>query len=74
MTPQEACLDALKRVARNFDSNHTRLAKIGLDFYALRKDGAYAGATLWQDSKRPGFVVNEGGESRYEPLIFLFER
>ena len=73
MAPQEACLDALKRVARNYDNDHARLSKIGLDFYALRKDGAYGGATLWQ-AKRPGFVVNDGGESRFEPLIFLIQR
>jgi N4-(beta-N-acetylglucosaminyl)-L-asparaginase len=46
MTPQEACLDALKRVARNFDNDRERLMKIGLEFYGLRKDGVYAGASL----------------------------
>ena len=47
MSPHEACLDALKRVARNFDNDRSRLEKVGLNFYALRKDGEYAGASLW---------------------------
>ncbi len=75
MTPQEACLDALKRVARNFDNDRERLTRIGLDFYALRKDGAYSGASLWQDSRHPPhFAVNDGGESRLEPSIYLLQR
>ena len=49
MTPKEACLDALKRVARNFDNDRARLAQIGLNFYALRKDGTYCGSSLWKD-------------------------
>jgi N4-(beta-N-acetylglucosaminyl)-L-asparaginase len=75
MTPQEACLDALKRVARNFDNDRQRLTKIGLDFYALRKDGAYCGASLWQDARHPlQFAVNDGGESRLERCLYLLQR
>jgi len=74
MTPQEACLDALKRVSRNYNDDRSRLNKISLDFYALRKDGSYAGASLWNDPNGRGFVVNEGGESRMEPAIFLLQR
>jgi N4-(beta-N-acetylglucosaminyl)-L-asparaginase len=80
MTPKDACLDALKRVARNFDNDMTRLAKFDLNFYALRKDGMYAGASLWNGKKREGgdwyrnFAVNDGGESRHEPTVFLFEK
>lgn len=75
MTPREACLDALKRVARNFDNDRERLTKIGIDFYALRKDGAYCGASLWQDARHPPhFAVNDGGESRLEHSIYLLQR
>ena len=51
MSPKEAALDALKRVARNFDNDEKRLAAIDLQFYALRKDGEYCGASLW-DKRR----------------------
>jgi N4-(beta-N-acetylglucosaminyl)-L-asparaginase len=71
MPPKEACLDALKRVARNYDNDRARLAKFGISFYALRKDGEYAAATLWGPGR---FAVNDGGESRLEAAAHLFER
>ena len=80
MTPREACLDALKRVARNFNNDQGRLAQFDLSFYALRKDGEYAGATLWSGTVREGkagvrrFAVNDGAGSRLEPCAYLLER
>ncbi len=86
MSPKEAINDALKRVARNFDNDRQRLAPIGINFYALRKDGEYAGGTLWSGSERPArsgskgptegpsFAVNDGGETRLEPCVPLLER
>ncbi|MBI3721991.1 MAG: N(4)-(beta-N-acetylglucosaminyl)-L-asparaginase [Fimbriimonas ginsengisoli] len=75
MTPQEACLDALKRVARNYDNDRDRLAKFDINFYALRKDGAYGSATLWKGKARGAvFSVNDGGESRHELCATLLER
>ena len=71
MSPREACLDALKRVARNFNNDRSKLLQFDLSFYALRKDGEYAGAALWNRGK---FAVNDGGESRLEPLVPLMER
>jgi len=80
MPPKEACLDALKRVVRNFEDDRTRLEKVDLNFYALRKDGEYAGASLWNGEVRAGklrtahFAVNDGGESRLETCVPLLER
>jgi N4-(beta-N-acetylglucosaminyl)-L-asparaginase len=80
MAPAEACLDALKRVARNFGNDPARLAQFDLNFYALRKDGAYAGAALWSGVMRRGafvsrqFAVNDGGASRLEKCVYLLER
>ena len=71
MPPKEACLDALKRVVRNFNNNRAKLLQVDLNFYALRRDGEYAGASLWNRGK---FAVNDGGESRLEPLAYLMER
>src|SRR5438477_3272889 len=77
MDPKDACLDALKRVARNFNNDMAKLAQFDLKFYALRKDGAYAGAALWSASLRAGklqprmFSVNDGGASRHERSAFL---
>ncbi len=76
MSPREACLDALKRVARNYDNDRDRLSKVDLNFYALRKDGQYGGATLWQGQRRGAmFSVNDGtGDSRLEPCQHLLNR
>ena len=80
MAPKEACLDAVRRVARNFDNDATRLAVIDINFYALRKDGVYGAATLWSHYDRRGklspkqFSVNDGAESRLEPCAWLLER
>ena len=80
MTPKDACLDALKRVARNFDNDRARLEAIDLNFYALRKDGQYAGASLWNGAPRRGgvalkkFAVNDGGKARLEDCAFVYER
>ena len=81
MTPQEAIMDTLKRISRNFDNDRKRLDKFDINFYALRKDGVYAGGSLWSDQfKGTGFVsrkfaVNDGtGNSRLVDCDYLHER
>ena len=75
MSPRDACLDALKRVARNFNNDKAQLAKFDLNFYALRKDGEYGAAALWKSKQRgSSFAVNDGGESRLEACAYLMER
>jgi N4-(beta-N-acetylglucosaminyl)-L-asparaginase len=78
MSPKEAALDALQRVARNFDNDMERLAKVDLDFYVLRKDGEYCGASLWGprvNAAAPRFSVCTGeGNSRHEASVFLLQR
>ena len=71
MSPKEACLDCLKRVARNFNNDRAKLMQFDLSFYALRRDGEYASASLWNGHK---FAVNAGAESRLEPSLPLLER
>ncbi len=80
MAPKEAVLDAVKRVARNFDNDEARLSQFDINFYALRKDGEHAGAALW-DSRivrgklvRKNYAVSDGGESRLEPMLYLLKR
>jgi N4-(beta-N-acetylglucosaminyl)-L-asparaginase len=71
LSPKDACLDTLKRVARNFNNDRAKLLQFDLSFYALRRDGQYAGVSLWKGRK---FAVNDGGESRLEPYDYLMER
>src|SRR2546422_5977536 len=46
MSPQEAGMDCLKRIARNHNNDMTRLRYLDMVYYILRKDGAYAGVSL----------------------------
>jgi N4-(beta-N-acetylglucosaminyl)-L-asparaginase len=83
MSPKDACLDALKRIARNYNDDRVRLGKFDIQFYALSKTGQYGGATLWdRDAGAPtpgarptSFAVNDGGgASRLEPCAPLLTR
>jgi len=73
MDPREAVLDALRRIVRNFGGDELRLARFNINFYALRRDGRHAGASLW---KRPeaSYAVNDGGPSRLEPCLWLLKK
>jgi len=77
MSPKEAALDALKRVVRNFDNDMDRLAQVDLQFYALRKDGEYAGATLWgpHSGRAPAqfAVCTSDRASHHEDCAYLLE-
>ncbi|MDX1980144.1 MAG: N(4)-(beta-N-acetylglucosaminyl)-L-asparaginase [Bryobacteraceae bacterium] len=80
MSPKDACLDVMKRISRNYGDDRKRLEQFDINFYALRKDGVYAGASLWNGVRRNGqlrprqFTVNDGGKSRLEDCVFLLER
>ncbi len=79
MSPKDAILDTLKRVARNFDNDLDRLASIDIHFYAVRKDGEYAGGSLW-DRTRVGApaaqfaVCGTDGNSHHENSASLLIR
>ena len=47
MSPFDAGMDALKRIVRNYNGDMDRLRFMDMTYYALRKDGAYAGVSLW---------------------------
>ncbi|MGA2967477.1 MAG: N(4)-(beta-N-acetylglucosaminyl)-L-asparaginase [Terriglobales bacterium] len=47
MSPLEAGMEALKRIARNYNHDMTKLNFVDMTYYILRKDGAYAGVSLW---------------------------
>jgi len=80
MSAREACLDALKRIARNFNQDRRKLEQFDISFYALRKDGDHAGAALWNGRYKDGkliparYAVNEGAGSRLEDCAWLLER
>jgi len=74
MSPEEAGLDALKRIARNYNNDKRKLQYLDMQYYVLRKDGAYAGVTLWgqqANGEDKYFAVNDG-TARREKLVPLF--
>ncbi|MEX2300031.1 MAG: N(4)-(beta-N-acetylglucosaminyl)-L-asparaginase [Bryobacterales bacterium] len=79
MEPEAACLDALRRVSRNYNDDRARLDQMNLSFYALRKDGKYGAATLWGyrmsggKPERSRYVVNAGSGSRHLDTAYLYE-
>jgi N4-(beta-N-acetylglucosaminyl)-L-asparaginase len=73
MTPREAVLEALKRVSRNYNDDQSKLEKLDIEFYALRKDGQHAAGSLWGNHRSyKVYSVNDGAESRHEPCVFLY--
>jgi len=75
MSPEEAGLDALKRIVRNYNGNMHKLQYMDMTYYILRNDGAYACVSLWEgppDHKRRFAVCDDKGK-RYEKAVPLFQ-
>jgi len=75
LSPKEAGLEALRRIARNYNNDMTKLRYLDMIYYILRRDGAYAGVSLWSTrgtGSQKKFVVHDGTQ-RTEPCDFLFE-
>jgi len=74
MTPLEAGMDALKRIVRNYNGDMERLKFMDMTYYVLRKDGAYAGVSLWEGYEvgRPHKIAVHDGTRRAEKTVFLF--
>ena len=52
MSPQDAGMDALKRIVRNYNGDMNKLRFMDMTYYVLRKDGAYAGVSCGRDIPR----------------------
>jgi N4-(beta-N-acetylglucosaminyl)-L-asparaginase len=74
MSPQEAGMDALKRIVRNYNNDMTRLRYVDMIYYILRKDGAYAGVSLWENYRgsKPHNIAVHDGTKRREQTVALF--
>jgi N4-(beta-N-acetylglucosaminyl)-L-asparaginase len=77
MKPVDACLEALGRVARNYNGDKKKLATFHLYYYAVNKDGEYGGASLWKNGYEAGrvakFAVCDGTGSRLETCKAFFD-
>lgn len=75
MSPLEAGLDTLKRIVRNYNSDMARLKFLDMTYYILRKDGAYAGVSLWEgySPEQPHKIAVHDGTRRAEKTVALFK-
>jgi N4-(beta-N-acetylglucosaminyl)-L-asparaginase len=75
MSPQEAGMDALKRIVRNYNGDMNKLRFMDMTYYVLRKDGAYAGVSLWDgyDPNTPHKIAVHDGTRRAEKTVALFK-
>jgi len=75
MSPQEAGLDALKRIVRNYNGDLQKLQYVDMSYYILRNDGTYAGVSLWSGSKEHPrrFAVHDEKGKRYENAVALMQ-
>ncbi len=75
MSPLEAGMDALKRIARNYNNDMSKLKFVDMTYYILRKDGAYAGVSLWEgySKQETHKIAVHDGTKRSEVTVYLFK-
>jgi len=76
MSPTDACLEALHRIARNYKNEKKKLKTFHIFFYALNKDGVHGAASLWSNlyDKRPAqYAVHDGTQARLVRCTPLFD-
>jgi N4-(beta-N-acetylglucosaminyl)-L-asparaginase len=75
MSPQEAGMDVLKRIVRNYNGDMNKLRFVDMTYYILRKDGAYAGVSLWEgyEKGKPHKIALHDGTRRSEETASLLE-
>jgi N4-(beta-N-acetylglucosaminyl)-L-asparaginase len=68
ISPTDACLEAMARIARNYNNDKKKLATFHIFFYALNKDGAHGAASLWRNAYRKDhratYGVHDGTEAK----------
>jgi len=75
MSPEEAGMDALRRIVLWYRNDMTALRFVEMVYYILRKDGAYACVSLWHGDRTGHvrqFTVHDGVR-RSEECKFLLE-
>jgi N4-(beta-N-acetylglucosaminyl)-L-asparaginase len=75
MSPEDAGMDALRRIVRWHGNDMTALRFVEMVYYILRKDGAYGCVSLWHGDRTGHvrqFTVHDGVR-RSEDCKFLLE-
>lgn len=75
-SPTDACLEALRRVARSYDNDKKKLGTFHLYFYALSKNGEHGSASLWRSTRnghRATYAVHDGTKARLAECAAYFD-
>lgn len=75
-SPEEACLQALKRIVEKAKLWPERMDEQGrprfsLNFYAVNKKGEYGGANIWSGAR---FSLHDGTQAKRLDSAYLFKR
>jgi len=80
ISPKDACLEAVKRVAKNYNNDLKKLSQMMIIFQAVNKNGAHGSASLWncgidEDNKREcvSYIVHNGRENKRYDAAYLYE-
>ncbi|MFZ0298126.1 MAG: N(4)-(beta-N-acetylglucosaminyl)-L-asparaginase [Candidatus Sulfotelmatobacter sp.] len=75
MSPQEAGMETLKRIVHIYNGDMNKLRFVDMTYYILRKDGAYAGVSLWEGYSKghPHKIAIHDGARRSEVTVSLLK-
>jgi N4-(beta-N-acetylglucosaminyl)-L-asparaginase len=80
VSPTDACLEAVKRVSKNYNHDLQKLRQMMIIFQAVNKRGEHGSASLWNcgDEGAEGgcvsYIVNNGRENKRYNAAYLYER
>ena len=74
-SPKDAGMEALRRIVRNYDGDMKKIRYLDMEYYIVRKDGAYAGCSLWSTGPtgKPRVFTVHDGTYRVEKCVALLE-
>ena len=75
MSPRDAGMEVMRRIVRIYNGDMTKVRLLDMEYYIVRKDGAYAGVSLWSTSPtgKPRVFTVHDGTYRVEKCAYLFE-
>ncbi|MFZ0587276.1 MAG: N(4)-(beta-N-acetylglucosaminyl)-L-asparaginase [Candidatus Sulfotelmatobacter sp.] len=75
MSPHEAGMETLKRIVHIYSGDMNKLRFVDMTYYILRKDGAYAGVSLWEGYSKghPHKIAIHDGTRRSEITVSLLK-
>ncbi len=77
LSPTDACLEAMHRVARNYNNDKKKLNTFHIYFYALNKEGVHGSASLWRNGYEPSrhakYAVHDGMEAKLVECAAYFD-